>query len=140
MAPRKGREAAFDIQYDAAVRRGRRSQPRALSARYSPRTGRITVELSNGASFAFPAELVQGLSDAAPAALGDIQIYGAGTALHWERLDVDYELSALMAGVFGTQTWMRELGRVGGSATSEAKARAARANGLKGGRPRKTGL
>jgi hypothetical protein len=49
------------------------------------------------------------LSDAAPAALADIEIYGAGTALHWERLDVDYELSALMAGVFGTQTWMREL-------------------------------
>jgi hypothetical protein len=31
---------------------------------------------------------------------------------------------------------MRELGRAGGSARSEAKARAARLNGAKGGRPR----
>jgi hypothetical protein len=32
---------------------------------------------------------------------------------------------------------MSELGRLGGRVTSEAKARAARANGAKGGRPRK---
>jgi hypothetical protein len=33
--------------------------------------------------------------------------------------------------------WLAAIGRKGGSATSEAKAQAARKNGRKGGRPRK---
>jgi hypothetical protein len=44
---------------------------------------------------------------------------------------------ALIDGVFGSKAWMRDIGRVGGSAKSEAKATAARENGKKGGRPRK---
>jgi hypothetical protein len=39
--------------------------------------------------------------------------------------------------VFGTEAWMRELGRAGGRSTSDAKAAAARENGRRGGRPRK---
>lgn len=42
-----------------------------------------------------------------------------------------------MNGVFGTRKWMSELARRAGRATSPAKAAAARANGAKGGRPRK---
>jgi len=45
---------------------------------------------------------------------------------------------ALVSGIFGTRAWMtRELARAGGRKTSEAKTVAARANGAKGGRPRK---
>lgn len=136
---KKEADADFARQYETAVRRGRRpQQSRAAGVRYCTETGRIEVELSSGAMFAFPAELVQGLHGAAATDLEDVEIYGAGTALHWERLDVDYKLDALMAGVFGTRAWMRELGRIGGSVTSESKARAARVNGLKGGRPKQT--
>jgi hypothetical protein len=126
----------FEKQYKTAIARGRGAQLRAASASYDTTTKRIAIELSNGTLFAFPPSLVQGLRDATPEALAAIEIYGAGTALHWEQLDVDFELSALLAGVFGTRTWMRELGRNGGSVSSPAKARAARANGRKGGRPR----
>ena len=42
-----------------------------------------------------------------------------------------------MNGIFGTKAWMNELARRAGSVTSPAKAAAARANGAKGGRPRK---
>lgn len=35
-----------------------------------------------------------------------------------------------------TKSWYREIGRKGGSKASPAKAAAARANGLRGGRPR----
>lgn len=59
---------------------------------------------------------------------------GKGYGLHWEELDVDLSLPGLMAGIFGTRTWMA---RRAGQATSAAKAAAARANGAKGGRPRK---
>lgn len=139
MAAHQIEERRFAKQYEAAVRAGKRQRSRACAVRYCAGAGRIEIELTSGAMFAFPVELVQGLRGAAPAELRDVEIYGAGTALHWARLDVDYELDALMAGVFGTRAWLRELGRIGGSATSDAKARAARANGLKGGRPKKAG-
>jgi hypothetical protein len=47
---------------------------------------------------------------------------------------------ALVAGIFGTKRWMTgELARIAGRVRSPAKASAARANGAKGGRPRKVG-
>lgn len=80
-----------------------------------------------------------GMKAATPDQLAGVEIAGAGSGLHWEALDVDLSVPALMAGSFGTKAWMRELARRAGSVTSPAKAAAARANGAKGGRPRKLG-
>jgi hypothetical protein len=44
---------------------------------------------------------------------------------------------ALIEGVYGNRRWMSELGKKGGSAKTEAKRAASRANGAKGGRPGK---
>jgi Protein of unknown function (DUF2442) len=131
-----------DSQIAAAQARGRElleTEPRALSARYDSKSGRIAVELSNGATYAFPASLGQGLETATPAELAEVEVLGAGFGLHWESLDVDLSIPGLLAGRFGTRSWMSELARRGGSVTSPAKAAAARANGAKGGRPRKAG-
>jgi hypothetical protein len=52
---------------------------------------------------------------------------------------VDLFVPALVAGRFGSRAWMvRELARHAGQAKSPAKAAAAKANGAKGGRPRKS--
>jgi hypothetical protein len=59
--------------------------------------------------------------------------------INWEKLDVQMHVPSMVAGVFGTRQWMSELGRAGGSAKSAAKARAARENGKKGGRPKRSG-
>lgn len=97
----------------------------------------IIVRMTSGAMIAFPPDIMQGLRGAIPSHLADVTIHAAGTVLHWEVLDVQFELTALLTGLFGTRAWMRELGRRGGRVTSEAKARAARENGRRGGRPRK---
>ena len=60
---------------------------------------------------------------------------GMGYGLHWEGLDVDLSLSGLMAGILGTKAYMA---RRAGKATLAAKTAAARGNGAKGGRQRKT--
>lgn len=112
-------------------------EPRAVSARYNRRTRRVDLELSDGCLFAFPADRVQGLQGATAALLAEVEILGDGYALHWESLDADVTVAGLLAGRSGSQAWLREHARRAGSATSEAKARAARANGRKGGRPRK---
>ncbi len=133
-------EAEIEKQYARAVEAGRAADnagPRAERARYDRGTGRVEVELSNGCLFAFPAEMGQGLRGASPDELAGVEVTPGGYGLHWEALDADLAVPALMAGVFGTGAWMRELGRAGGSRTSEAKAAAARENGRRGGRPRR---
>lgn len=129
----------FARQYEDAARRGgeRASRPmRALSAHYDRGTGRVMVELGNGCVFGFPSELGQGLEGATPDQLEDVQVSPAGDGLHWESLDADLHVDFVMRGIFGNSRWMAELGRAGGRVKSAAKARAARANGQKGGRPR----
>ena len=126
-----------NLDIDDALARGRNtraSEPRALSARFDARNGRMIVELTNGCTFAFPPRLVQGLEDAGDSDLSAVEILGAGYGLHWEPLDVDISVPGLLAGIFGTKSHMA---RQAGKATSAAKAEAARANGAKGGRPRK---
>lgn len=129
--------------FEDAERRGeqsRRSEPRAKRARYNRKTGRVVVELTNGCSFAFPARRAEGLEDASDDELAEVAILGLGLGLHWERIDVDLSVPGLLAGLFGTKAWMdRERAARAGSATSPAKAAAARRNGARGGRPRKSG-
>jgi hypothetical protein len=85
---------------------------------------------------------LQGFEGAGPADISAVEVVPSGSALHWEKLDADFSVSGLVAGVFGNKAWMDELrkewGRKGGKTKSEAKAVAARANGARGGRPRKT--
>ena len=126
-----------DAAIEAALERGRRaheSEPRAATARFDRQTGRVIVDLTNGCTFAFPPRLAQGLEEATDDQLAAVEILGHGYGLHWEALDVDLSLPGLMAGIFGTKAYMA---RRAGQATSAAKAAAARANGAKGGRPRK---
>ncbi|HTV36083.1 MAG TPA: DUF2442 domain-containing protein [Xanthobacteraceae bacterium] len=124
-----------------AERRGQRSlrtEPRARTARYDRRTGRVHVALTNGCTFAFPARSAQGLQCASDAELAQVEILGLGIGLHWECLDVDLSVPGLLAGLFGTKAYMdRQRAARAGAARSPAKAAAARRNGAKGGRPRK---
>ena len=133
-----------DAELTAALARGRqadRAEPRAVSARYDAAGRRVVVELTNGCSLAFPAAVAQGLGGADPAALAQVEVVAGGRALRWDALDVDLGVAPLLKGIFGTAAWMQELrsemGRVGGRASTPAKASAARENGRKGGRPRK---
>lgn len=131
-----------DPKMDAALARGRRmmaEEPRAASARFDGQSGMIVVELTNGCSFAFPARRVEELEHAAESEIAEVEVVGAGFALHWPSRDADLSLNGLMNGVFGTRRWMSELARRAGSVRSPAKAAAARVNGAKGGRPRKAG-
>jgi hypothetical protein len=126
-----------DAELDAAEQRGREvlaSSPLAKSAHYDRHKNRVVIELKNGGTFLLPPSLVQGLENATDAELGDLEVWGDGYALRWEALDVDFTVPGLLAGIFGTKRYMASLA---GRATSPAKAAAARANGAKGGRPRK---
>jgi hypothetical protein len=112
--------------------------PRVLPAHFDRKRGQIVVELSTGYELAFAPKRTQGLHQATPAELSAIEIRSSGYGLHFPKLDADLWLPALMKGLFGSDAWMAaQLGGRGGKARTPAKAAAARANGVLGGRPRK---
>jgi hypothetical protein len=125
-------EAALDTAktFDAIDRR-------VAKAEYDPSSDEVRLLFHDGVKLIIPRARLQGLEGASRAELKQIELLGNGTGLHWPKLDVDHYVLGLLEGVFGTKQWMAELGRRGGSVTSTAKKRAARANGKKGGRPRK---
>jgi len=128
-----------ELERAEARMQAQRHAGHAVSARYDRRTARIVVGLSTGVQVAFPAHLAEGLVGSSPADLSEIEISAAGLGLHWPRLDADVYVPALLQGVFGSKSWMaRQLGTAGGRARTVAKVVAARENGRKGGRPKKT--
>lgn len=127
-----------DRVFIEATRRGeaeRQSSPRPRSVWYDQNSGRIIVEFVNGSAFMVPARLLEGLQGASDEQISRVELLGE-TGLHWEGLDVDFTVSGLMQGIFGTAKFL-DAARRGGQSRSEAKATASRTNGLKGGRPRK---
>jgi hypothetical protein len=128
-------------EFDRANERGARRRadgPAAVAARYDAKRDRVVVALTSGGEIAFPPRRAQGLERAKPSDLAMIEISPSGLGLHFPKLDADLWLPALLEGVFGSRQWMAaRLGARGGRVKSKAKARAARANGKLGGRPRK---
>ena len=124
-------------QAEAALQE-KRAAGHATAARYDAASERLIVSIHNGVELAIPVRLVEGLAGAAPEDLAEIDISPAGLGLHWPRLDADIYVPGLLSGMFGSRRWMAaQLGAQGGRSASPAKVAAARANGAKGGRPRK---
>jgi hypothetical protein len=115
------------------------STPAAIAAYYDRKTKKIVVNLSTGLGIFFSPQDAQGLENATPAQLSDIEITPAGFGLHFPKLDADLYVPGLLDGSMGSRKWMAaRLGAQGGKARSLAKRTAARANGALGGRPRKS--
>lgn len=94
----------FDEQYERAKKTGEeanKSEPRAESARYDSGTKRIIVRLRTGEDFSFSPEWIPGLRGASPSDLANIKVSPSGAGLHWEPLDEDLSVPALVKGVFG---------------------------------------
>ncbi|HEY8066876.1 MAG TPA: DUF2442 domain-containing protein [Methylosinus sp.] len=128
-------------QFDAATARGeaRLKGPRAESAHYDAGRNRVVIRLTTGIEIGFAPRQVEGLERARAEDLDEIEITPAGLGVHFPKLDADLYIPALLDGVLGSASWMAGLmGRKGGKSRSPSKASAARENGKRGGRPRKT--
>jgi hypothetical protein len=116
----------------------RAAMPRALAARYDKRSNRIVIELNTRLDVAFNPQDAQGLENATPDQLRQIEISPSGLGIHFPRLDADLYIPALLEGFLGSRKWMASrLGSAGGTSRSAAKVSAAKENGRLGGRPRK---
>lgn len=122
-------EAEFKRQYAEATQRGEERLerlPGAVGVCYNRRARKVVVDLDNGCTLLVPPELAQGLTTASPAELSDVRVLGPGTTIAWPQLDVQFSVTSLLMGIFGTQAWMAELARKGGRTAPSAKAVATR--------------
>jgi len=123
--------AAIDMHWIAG-------EPRPLPARLAAKTRyrmpdaacevRLRGERAIAASFDVP--------QWAPTPGQYLVLYDGDVCLGGAVIDAPLAGSRSSGGIFGTREWMSELARHAGSRTSAAKAKAARENGRKGGRPR----
>jgi hypothetical protein len=132
--------AGYDT-FEVANRRGERvraSAPKAIAARYDRASGRIVIHLSSRLDVSFSPRDAQGLENAKPSQLDEIEISPSGLGIHFPKLDADLYLPSLLEGFLGSRRWMASrLGQAGGKSRTAAKRAAARANGRIGGRPKK---
>jgi hypothetical protein len=142
MASRHLSDAEILAQIPAARARALATRRRGLlatRARYDRKAQRIELELTSGYLFAFPIKAIPALRRASTAQLAAVELHPTGLSIHWEALDVDLSVPALVLSAVGEREQRRQLASLAGRVTSVAKAKAARANGALGGRPRKTG-
>jgi hypothetical protein len=115
--------------------------PNAKAFSYERETRQFKLVLTTGAVLTFDRSALPELDDATDAQLAKVGIAPGGGGLELRELDVDISMEGLVFDLVMGPQWRKGLriliNREAGSATSEAKAAAARANGAKGGRPRK---
>jgi uncharacterized protein DUF2442 len=143
MPNRIHRVRVSDRDIDRAMERARQfeaADARVVRAEYQAKPELLNLYFSDGLIVSIPRSHLQGLVEANRTELAEIEIVGNGTGLHWPQLDVDHYVLGLLQHRFGTKRWAAEIGKKGGLVKSKSKAKAARRNGLAGGRPRAKAL
>ncbi|MEQ1606120.1 MAG: DUF2442 domain-containing protein [Pyrinomonadaceae bacterium] len=143
MAKKVNGEWVFtDDELDAQIQHGKslykdyvKDKPVALSYRFIPKGRVLSVRAKDGIRIDFPVYKIKELRNASAAEIRKGYVTKSGDAIHWDNLNAHYTVAGLAANIFGTKEWMKAIARLGGSKKTSAKAIAARANGMKGGRP-----
>ena len=129
----------IEAQIDAAIKRQPEIdavEPRAINVTFDD--GRFIIHFNNGATFSFLAESVEAIALLPPITLATVELTPSGKGLRWDEPDIDLSIQGLLLGIFGSNLWMKQIASKGGSSTSDKKKAASRANGAKGGRPKKS--
>jgi hypothetical protein len=132
---------ALHDNFEVANQRAKELQeavPKAVSVHYDRKSGHIVISLSSKLILSFSPRDAQGLENAKPSQLDEIEITPSGFGIHFPKLDADLYVPGLLEGFLGSKKWMAaRLGQVGGLSRSRAKRAASKINGRLGGRPRK---
>src|SRR5690349_14539144 len=108
----------------------------AQSVSYDITGDRIMLEIKD-CSLGIPRWKISELVGLSPQDLADIRLSAIGDAITVGSCDVQIDLAGLIADIMPQTVVEKAFAKRGGRATSPTKANASRANGAKGGRPRK---
>jgi hypothetical protein len=106
----------------------------ALTLRYDREADAFVLTLRTGSRLTIPRIALEELRDATNAQLEQVVLSRSGGSIHCAPLDIDISVPGLVRDMTGAADWLAR----GGSTKTPAKVQAARKNGAKGGRPKKT--
>jgi hypothetical protein len=121
----------------AAAHVREKTATKICSAAYDEARDAVVVGLSTGATLIVARKRIPGFAKASASKLSDLAISPGAESLWCDAVDDGVLLEQLVEIAAGTEFLKVLGGRISGRKTSPAKARAARKNGAKGGRPRK---
>lgn len=133
-----------DAEYAAALAAGQieaETEIRAQAVRYVPERDAIEIVTSRNAGFLIPRQWIGALQDVPTDELSKLEVWPDGSAIELEDRDIQISvhglLTAILPAMLPSQSVAAVFASRGGQATSRAKRKSSRANGRKGGRPRK---
>jgi hypothetical protein len=139
-APLTEADVLAQIQASEALPSNR--EPAAEAITFEPQTRRFTLRLVGGTVVDFSADVLWELQGATAEQLAQAQLVPSGSTLTWPDLDADISVAGLVLDLLASPEWRRVLrrsvARELAATRSPARAAAARANGKRGGRPRKS--
>lgn len=121
----------------AAARRREKGATKIHHARYDARRDAIVAELSTGSILVVPRRIIPGFARVRPGVLADLATTPGGEGLWSAKADDGVLLEQLVVLAAGERTVGTIGARINASRKTPARAAASRANGAKGGRPRK---
>src|SRR2546423_4902005 len=77
--------------------------PRAVSAHYDRKTKRIVIHLNSKLIVSFSPADVEGLEDARPSQLREMEVSPSGFGVHFPALDADLYVPGLLDGFLGSR-------------------------------------
>ena len=99
-----------DAEIDAWLEEARNDtsppDPEATSAEYNRALDVIVIKIDNGSRLVIQRELMEGLEDATPEELADIEVIG-GQIIGWTTLDLHHYLPRLLEGKYATEKWKK---------------------------------
>lgn len=134
-----------DADYTAALSRGRTeaaTQLRARAVRYLADRDVLEIETTRDGGFLIPRAWIGALQEIPAHELEGLEVWSDGSAIELEARDIHISVDGLLTDVLPALLPESALASIfarrGGQATSAVKRASARANGRKGGRPRKS--
>ncbi|MHB8177480.1 MAG: DUF2442 domain-containing protein [Vulcanimicrobiaceae bacterium] len=128
-----------DKEIKSARERGREiaNSPSAVTEVYAMPDRTLSFRFKNGARLEIPLTAIDELSEATESELREIVISPLRDSISLPQLDVDIYVPGLISDVLNSNA-ASNFARLGGSKKTALKRAASRANGGKGGRPKKT--
>ena len=82
------------------------------TAIYDPSADRYDLTFINDVVLQIPRRLLQGLEAYRPEdpILKEVEVLGPGSALHWDKPDIQHYVPDLVMGHYGTDEWMKTIG------------------------------